>query len=214
GQAEFDEIRNVLRQERFLLPPRDDRTVYEEFAALFLELKYFASPLLPSVFPSIDNPDAIDSILAEDLDAAAILAATRPAGAPGPTCRIENSDDLSTAPIAETMTATPDQCRRLLARADRATRRGNSVRAASLAMRAGDRPRATKELARLTRRLQTALGPDEPADIWLDALGPLLAGATEGEWPPEARLLYDLQTVCVAYERPASDLDFVGWLTD
>ena len=51
GQAEFDEIRTVLRSEGFLLPPRDDATVYEEFAAVFLELRYFAPETLPRYFP-------------------------------------------------------------------------------------------------------------------------------------------------------------------
>src|SRR5262249_28158962 len=47
GPTAFNEVRSVLRQEHFLLPPGDDRTVYEEFAALFLELRYFDHRLLP-----------------------------------------------------------------------------------------------------------------------------------------------------------------------
>ena len=35
GEAAFDEIRAVLRQEQFLLPPADDAMVYEEFAGLY-----------------------------------------------------------------------------------------------------------------------------------------------------------------------------------
>src|SRR5438132_991455 len=70
GQAEFDEIRTVLRQEKFLLPPRDDRTAYEEFAAVFLEMSFFAASLLPRYFPAIDDFSRILDILAEDVDAA------------------------------------------------------------------------------------------------------------------------------------------------
>src|SRR5262249_35585926 len=39
GQTEFDEIRAVLRQEQYLLAPRDPAQVYSEFAAVYLELR-------------------------------------------------------------------------------------------------------------------------------------------------------------------------------
>src|SRR5205085_1268642 len=84
GQTEFDEIRTVLRQEKYLLPPRDDRTAYEEFAAVYLELTYFAPTLLPRYFPTLDDYDRIDRVLAEDVDALALFAASRLAGAPDP----------------------------------------------------------------------------------------------------------------------------------
>ncbi len=45
GDIEFEEIRLVLRQEDYLLPPKDDRTVYVEFAAVYLELRYFVPEL-------------------------------------------------------------------------------------------------------------------------------------------------------------------------
>ena len=63
GQTEFDEIRSVLRQEDFLLPPRDPRMVYREFAAVYLELRHFAPSLLPVYFPSLEDPEAIDEVL-------------------------------------------------------------------------------------------------------------------------------------------------------
>src|SRR5207248_8954229 len=37
-------------------------------------------------------------------------------------------------------------------------------------------------------------------------------GATAGLWPPEARLLYDLQRVCVAHERPISEPNLAEWV--
>src|SRR5206468_41920 len=40
---------------------------------------------------------------------------------------------------------------------------------------------------------------------------PLLAGAASGFWTLEARLLYDLQKVCVDRERGVFALDVVGW---
>src|SRR4051794_22037390 len=41
GPVAFDEARAVLAQEHFLLPPGDTPTAYEEFAALYLELRHF-----------------------------------------------------------------------------------------------------------------------------------------------------------------------------
>ena len=84
GEVEFEEVRAVLEQEGFLLPPRDERAVYIEFAAVALELRHFAPGLLACYFPAIENWPAIDEILAEDVDAAALLAATRLPGAAEP----------------------------------------------------------------------------------------------------------------------------------
>src|SRR5580700_2515358 len=54
GYTAFDEIRSVLEQEAYLLPPRSAFSEYVEFAAVFLELRYFAPDLLSSYFPSLD----------------------------------------------------------------------------------------------------------------------------------------------------------------
>ena len=69
GRAEFDEIRTVLHQDAYLLPPADDREVYIEFAAVYLELRYFARPLLPHYFPALRQPEVVGSLLAADVDA-------------------------------------------------------------------------------------------------------------------------------------------------
>src|SRR5207302_7188665 len=84
GEVEFDEVRTVLRQEKLLLPPRDDRTIYEEFAAVYLELRYFAPALLPHYFPGVDESERVEQVLADDVDGPALFAATRPGGAPEP----------------------------------------------------------------------------------------------------------------------------------
>src|SRR5262249_15241626 len=47
---------------------------------------------------------------------------------------------------------------------------------------------------------------------WRTALAGLLPGATTGLWPPEARLLYDLQRVCVAHERPVEEPRLAEWV--
>ena len=84
GEIEFDEIRNVLRQERFLLPPGDDASIYVEFAAVYLGIRYFRPPLVASFFPAIRSLDKIDRIIAKDIDAVALLAETRLPGTPDP----------------------------------------------------------------------------------------------------------------------------------
>src|SRR5947209_16990725 len=53
GAAEFEEIRTILVQDGYLLAGADDRAVYVEFAAVYLEMRYFAANLLPNFFPGI-----------------------------------------------------------------------------------------------------------------------------------------------------------------
>ncbi len=55
GPAVFEEARTVLRQEDYLLPPRDDLAIYVEFAAVYLELREFDASLLAAYFPAIDD---------------------------------------------------------------------------------------------------------------------------------------------------------------
>jgi hypothetical protein len=81
---EFDEIRNVLAEERFLLPPYDDASVYEEFAAVYLSIRYFQPALMASFFPAFRSLDRVDGILAQDISAETILDATRLPGTPEP----------------------------------------------------------------------------------------------------------------------------------
>src|SRR5262249_4450018 len=82
GSTAFEEIRNVLRQEGHLLPPRDNAMVYTEFAAVFLELSYFAPALLPHYFPALEDHEAVEAMLAGEVDAPGLLAATHLPGAP------------------------------------------------------------------------------------------------------------------------------------
>src|SRR5262249_38219644 len=53
GETEFDEVRDVLKQDRLLLPPHDDAQAWTEFAATYLELKHFEPSMLRSMFPTI-----------------------------------------------------------------------------------------------------------------------------------------------------------------
>ena len=109
GEREFDEIRNVLQQERFLLLACDNSAVYIEFAAVYLGIRYFKPFLMAGFFPGLKSLDEVDRLIAKDVDAAALLAATRLSGTPEP-------DELCDAArrAAETMDADPySACPRL-----------------------------------------------------------------------------------------------------
>src|SRR5262249_53071375 len=109
-----------------------------------------------------------------------------------------------------------------IARAGEAEARGNVVRAALLlaeAARSGPaglgteiRSAANWQLALLVSRLRAALDLlPEQADRWYDALLPFLDRRGRGIWPVAARLLYDLQKVCINHERGIYAVDLVEW---
>jgi hypothetical protein len=225
GQTEFNEVRNVLLQENYLLPPVDDLSTYVEFAAVYLELRSFGRHLLPHYFPSLARLDEIDALLAEDVDAATLVAATRPAGAPGPqelpAGALQEDEEEPPAPPppqAEATPLAPAAYERRRRRAERAGGRGNLVRAAIvLTEAAAGRPEveaaAQGHINQLTRRLQPALELT-PAEVaaWRETLPALLPAAAQGFWSVEARLLYDLQKICLDHERGVYTVDAVGWL--
>jgi hypothetical protein len=210
GSAAFSEIRLVLDQERRLLPPADELTIYVEFAALYLELQKFAPRLLPIYFPTIEDFAAIDSLLAEDVDPASLLAETRPEGVSEPSeIGAEHGED----PVRHPAVPPADNERLSLeARAVRAERKGNLVRTARMQQRAGNAEAARIALDRLMDRLQAALAIDDVEKAnWRAAVEPLRVPASDGIWPIEARLLYDLQKVCIDRERPVYAVDIVEW---
>jgi hypothetical protein len=234
GPTSFEEIRSVLRQEGYLLPPRDNPEVYTEFAALYQELRAFSPALVAHVFPALEDPDAIDDLLVEDVDTAALLARSRLAGAPDPhalEAPAHGADSEALLAAAAAAARPPRRGARaarrlfrwLIVHAERSSARGNVVRAAIdraragllvgpvLAVQAG--VGARNELHRLVDRLQAALGlADADADEWRQALPPLLTPATHGFWTPEGRLLYDLQRVCLDHERTVFTVDLVEWV--
>jgi hypothetical protein len=212
GQTEFEEIRNVLVQDAALPSSADERAVYVEFAALFLELRYFAANLLPAYFPGIRDMEGVEGMLAQDVEAARLFERTRLEGAPTPVVRTPGSSDEA-----------HEYYWRLVRSADRAARAGNLVRSAILRTEAarvapvafspGTRADAEADLKRLTVRLQRALQlPDaEAAQLHAD-LVKLLDKADQGRQPVEAAILYDLQKVCLDHEREIYTLDLVEWL--
>ena len=84
GSLAAAEIRNVLRQERFLLPPYDDLSAYVEFVAVYLGIRYFQPYLMASFFPALESLEKVDEVIAQDIHAETILEATRLPGTPRP----------------------------------------------------------------------------------------------------------------------------------
>jgi hypothetical protein len=213
GRTEFEEIKAVLVEDRYLLPEADERRTFVEFAAVYLELRYFAANLLPNVFPGIRDPGKVEALLGQDVDAAALFAKTRLAGAPDPVMAVQRRVEESHEPYWNLVRA-----------AQRAANEGNSVRAAILRMRASriapaaltlpTRREAEADLARLTTQLGEALGFGEAeAADWLRHLTLLLDKADQGARPTEARVLYDLQSVTLDHLREIYTLDLVEYIT-
>ncbi len=212
GAAEFVEIRTVLRQENVLPPTADDLSVYVEFVATYLEMRYFRVNLLPTYFPVLQDLSRIDEVVAHDVDGATLFASTRLPGAPNPVVRADTSSDES-----------HDYFNRLLRHAERAERDGDLVRSAIERTRAArvapaslaldTRAQALRDLKQLTQQLQDALKlSEEELAEWLQVLPALLEKADQGRWPVEAKLLYDLQKICHENGRKLYALDLVEWV--
>jgi hypothetical protein len=229
GQSQFDEIHAVLRHEKFLLHPAEYEATYIEFAAVYLEFRHFSPGWLSTYFPSLEHWDEIDAILAEDVDGESLFENTRPPGAAPPQREVEAvPEDASTDwadQEAAAATTEPHEktYRKYIARAEKASARGNAVKAAVLRMWAARYAPADEvaetsdgalaELDALVERLQAALEFDEAeARDWREALKGLLANSMRGFWSADRRLLYDLQKVCVDHEREISVVDLLRWM--
>ena len=211
GPTVFREIKSVLHQEKYLLPPEDDLQTYCEFVTVYQELRYFRSNLRTTYFPSLPDLLMIDRLVDEGLDAAALFRETRLPGAPDPVVRTDTSSDES-----------HDFYWRLVHQAEKLAKDSNTVRAAIVRTKAArvapaaltesTRESAVAELQRLTQRMQVALKlTNEQAAAWLQVLPALLDKADQGNWPDEAKLLYDLQQACVEFEKKTFSVDLVDW---
>jgi hypothetical protein len=212
GQTEFEEIRTVLEQEKDLLTPQDELSVYIEFAAVYLELRYFRSNLRASYFPAIRDFQIIDELLARDVDADALFTRTRLSGAPNPVVHTDTSSDES-----------HDYFWKLLRHAERAEAEDDMVRAGILRTKAArvapvaqaqpTRAKALHDMEQLTQELQDCLkySADE-AQQWQQVLPALLDKSDQGNWPVEAKLLFDLQEVSMEHRRKTFALDVVEWV--
>ena len=228
GQTEFDEIRAVLRQEEYLLPPADDRATYVEFCAVFAELLYFSPALLRSYFPALDDLSLAEETISLDVNPAEISERTRPEGAPreAPHPTLVDEPQPETPPPPEGETNELPSARRyhsLIALAAKAASLGNHVKAALARTRASGlasraqageaRSQARRDIEALVGRLREALDFSPDLDrSWVDALVPFLEVSTRGFWRREHRLLYDLQKACVDHEREIHVIDLVEWV--
>ena len=235
GKTEFDEIRAILRHDDLVLPPVDDRAVYEEFAAVYLELRHFAPALLVTTFPGLSDYDQVDGTLAQDVDVAPLLEEGRPQGvgkvAPLPKMGAPSPDgpiSLRTVRPATKQLSAP-QHQRLLHKAEAAQIKGNDVRAAlqaaraagavDVALRERSREMLHASLARLEDRLQAALASSTGELDAPELSEPLrlLAerSAAERGWlryGVEARVLYTLQRAVVAFETRHRAIDVATWM--
>ena len=212
GLAEFDEIHTVLQQENLLKPKPEDGEVYIEFAAVYLELKFFAPNLVRTFFPGMQDFERIDRLLREDLDYEALYARGRALpNAPDPQPVSDTSSDLS-----------HERYWAMMQEAEAAGKANNVVRAALLRSHAAriapaaqveaTREGAWAELRRLTVRLQDALQlGDAEADDWLKDLIAVLDKA-DARRSSEANFLYDLQRACMDYEQDVCAVDPVEWM--
>jgi len=239
GQAAFDEIALVLRQENRLLSP-DDAAVYEEFVSLYLELRFFAPDEVARWFPGLENLAGLNAFLDAEVPGPELYQSTRPEGAleylpaaplsvselSKPEAPARDSSPSSNAPpapplwpwlprIVDTVQHT---------RASHAAHLDNHVRAAILLYQLAQKEKADseesalqpayQELAQLAFDLERSLkSPLVSAAGLMPLLAPLLPLAALGRWSREARLLYDLQKVAVDAERELYTLDPLGWLT-
>ncbi|HEY2158690.1 MAG TPA: hypothetical protein VGH33_23870, partial [Isosphaeraceae bacterium] len=230
GRIEFAEARAVLIEDSYLVLPADDRSTYVEFAAVYLELLAFHPEILPHTFPAIVDHDAVFALLVEDVDFEALLEATRLPGSPAPRGAANGEAEMSESEAEEEPAGTepagpsPGRASRLRRAAEASSAKGNNVRAAILRSQAArrlkgrdaarERAAARGEIEALARRLRAVVGADAAeAGRWKRALTPLLDAAACGHWSRAARLLYDLQRVCLDRERPISAIDLVGWIT-
>ena len=229
GQVEFDEIQSVLEREHLLVPDFNRADVYIEFAAVFLELHYFSPDWLGDWFPSLSDLDDIRQLLASDVDAERLFHACRLTGAPDQVVAPRPVEPSATEAWAEQVDGpsvrvrSERQVRSWLQRAERLAEKGNSVRAIRLALDARDattgplatesREFAERQVEALAGRLALALElPDTDRSEWGLSLRALLSLSRKGFWNPDTRLLYDLQTVCIDFERDVFVVDALEWV--
>ncbi|MSP24971.1 MAG: hypothetical protein EXR75_07365 [Myxococcales bacterium] len=238
GQVEFDEIRSILRQDDLVLPPYDDREIYIEFAAHFLELQRFAPELVRTTFPGLAEPARVIALLAEDVDADALFESGRPlevALAAPPASSGTTRAGYSTLVLHAELDAHKDVpvsqrlARSLLVSAAAARTRGNDAGAILDAARAtkvlDEEPRREAKalldeaLKSLDARLTAALAPPENAknrgsDLSFGPLLRIVAGvaADAGRYAPEARVILTLQRAALAHEKLEQVVDVAGYL--
>jgi len=225
GETAFAEAATVLNQEGLLRDPADHREVMAEFIAVVLEQAAFEPRLLPVWFPAVADHDRLVHRFGRLIDGAAILERTRPAVLAEEGAALASHaarEEAMPSPRREEGRPAPRAIASLHRRTLAAARRGNDVRGALLQWQLrgrGDeaaRRRADlgidRRLQRLARRLEAAVGREEHGRDGLTAiLAAILARAGGSAWSQAARLLFDLQKICVDSERESYRTQLVSW---
>ncbi|HEY6564319.1 MAG TPA: hypothetical protein VIY86_07460, partial [Pirellulaceae bacterium] len=210
--------------DEFLFLEPTDWETYVEFAALALELRYFARHELTHVFPAVRNWSAVEAIFRQDVDADALLENTRLARImlPVQTPMEQEGDEATLAP-AGSREPSPLRFRKWIARARRASAVGNFAKAAMYHGRAasyappkrGESPddAGRHELKQLVHQLRDVLElSPQDKDAWQSCLQSVLTLAVPSVWTPEARLLSDLQKACAEYGTGVYRGDLWRWI--
>jgi hypothetical protein len=210
----LQEIRAVLQDERRLASDDGDGDLFREFAAFFLELRFFSPALLGAYFPGFLDPEMVTRLLEEQLGAQDLFVATRPAGAPGPAPFSHGQPAVATmSPGALEFAVSPATAEHRAADTILAATRGNDVRAAIDLRSINHVQQAEDQLKRLIGRLRHALQYAEADEkTWYEAARPLLEPACQGRWNVEMRLLYELQKACLDIEHKVYDVDLIECL--
>ncbi|MFO0618145.1 MAG: hypothetical protein U0414_36470 [Polyangiaceae bacterium] len=217
GQTEFDEVRFVLAQDELILPPEDEASIFVEFAATYLELRVFAPEALHDTFPALTDLSRVDALLLRDFDLDKLLAACRPANAPPQeeiSARLHKAPEVVATPKPrKAPTLDPAAVSKP---ASRARAQGNVVRSILLLARAHSNEKPVyAEMCEWMKRVSEALSwSGAPTEEWATTLLPIIALAPATHrlpWNRAARMLYDIQKVCIDAERELYTLSVVEW---
>jgi hypothetical protein len=224
GEAAYREAIAVLREDGLIGSRESAMEVYAAFTGRFLALRRVEPASLGATFPAISEPARVEEMLRRDLDLERLVNATRPPeAAPGRDAEPIDAEPEEIAPESGVREpASAEEPQSLARRAERATARGNDVRAAILWARAAHRARPERgeryrrrsraAIQSLAARLSRTLGDGSSAAEWRRALEPLREPAKLGIRSRAARVLFSLQMACVDRERPTGRLDLMGWL--
>ncbi|MBU6222221.1 MAG: hypothetical protein KGR24_05650 [Planctomycetes bacterium] len=215
------EAREVLMREGLLDRDATDSELLAEFIAVFLELRCFAPEAVAAWFPAIEDPDTLAERLAALVGGEGLLARALP-----PMLDPEADPPMAAPPATTGAFHWPGWLRpraaALRRQADRTALKGNFVRAsldewrAAMARPETARPatgRLERQVDAFARRLGWALDLDaSQVDDATTFIRQLVERSRGSSWSPQARLLYDLQKICVDSERESFRTQLLGWL--
>jgi hypothetical protein len=217
GQPAAREIRSVLLAEHLIVPEANSVARYRAFAATVLDLEAFDPHAVGHFFPSLPPGEEVGRVLAEDVDAAALLAGCRPSGA-AETAREPRTEETPDDPGTVREGAAEVEPTGLLRKAREVEEKGNNVRAAILRTVGASRLEG-EERESAMRGAHAALGRfvDALGDVflwdgntrqeWRQALASLLEPAARGTCPRAARCLYELQKIPADLSREVYAVD-------